>query len=40
MAMEAAQSDLQIKIGKMIFYITCAVSIWFFYWFNGINCPC
>jgi hypothetical protein len=38
--MEAAQNDRTIKIGKMIFYITCAVSIWFFYWFAGIQCPC
>jgi hypothetical protein len=36
----AAQSDMKIKIGKMIFYVTCAVSLWFFYWFNGIQCPC
>ncbi|KXJ99432.1 MAG: hypothetical protein NBKEAIPA_02719 [Nitrospirae bacterium] len=38
--MEAAQDDVKIKIGKMIFYITCAVSTWFFYWFGGIQCPC
>lgn len=38
--MEAAQDDVSIKIGKMIFYITLAVSIWFFYWFGGIQCPC
>ena len=38
--MEAAQEDIKIRIGKMIFYLTCAVSIWFFYWFAGINCPC
>jgi len=38
--MEAAQNDTAIKIGKMIFYITCAVSMWFFYWFSGIQCPC
>jgi hypothetical protein len=24
----------------MIFYITCAVGLWFFYWFAGIQCPC
>lgn len=29
-----------IKIGKMIFYLTCAIGIYFFYWFNGIQCPC
>ena len=32
--------DWEIKLGKIIFYITCAVSLWFFYWFNGIQCPC
>ena len=37
---EAAKEDIQIKIGKMIFYLTTAVSLWFFYWFAGINCPC
>jgi hypothetical protein len=40
MATAAADSDTMVKIGKMIFYITCAVSIWFFYWFAGIQCPC
>jgi hypothetical protein len=30
----------EIKLGKMIFYITIAGGIWFFYWFNGIQCPC
>ena len=29
-----------IRIGKMIFYLTVALAIWFFYWFNGIQCPC
>ncbi len=38
--MEAAQSDITLKIGKMIFYVTCAVAVWFFYWFAGIQCPC
>ena len=38
--MEAAQDDVQIKIGKMIFYITRAVGLWFFYWVGGIQCPC
>ncbi len=39
---EAARQDSEtkIKVGKMIFYITCAVSLWFFYWFAGIQCPC
>lgn len=30
----------EIKAGKMIFYVTVAASIWFFYWLNGIQCPC
>lgn len=30
----------EIKFGKMIFYLTIAAGIWFFYWFNGIQCPC
>ena len=38
--MEAAQDDVSVKVGKMIFYITLAVSLWFFYWFGGIQCPC
>lgn len=33
-------SEIKIKIGKMIFYITCAAGLWFFYWFAGIQCPC
>lgn len=33
-------TELEIKIGKAIFYLTCAVSMWFFYWFAGIQCPC
>jgi hypothetical protein len=24
----------------MIFYVTCALGLWFFYWFAGIQCPC
>jgi len=36
-----AQSDpIPIKLGKAIFYVTCAVSLWFFYWFAGVQCPC
>lgn len=38
--MEAAQSDWQTKLGKTIFYLTCAIGVWFFYWFAGTNCPC
>jgi len=39
---EAAQQDseIKVKIGKMIFYVTVAVGLWFFYWFAGIQCPC
>jgi hypothetical protein len=37
---EEEHDDVSIKIGKMIFYITCALGLWFFYWFNGIQCPC
>ena len=37
---EAMSTELQTKIGKMIFYLTLAVSIWFFYWLAGVQCPC
>ena len=32
--------EWETKLGKMIFYITIAAGLWFFYWFNGIQCPC
>ncbi|MER3421910.1 MAG: hypothetical protein C4293_00435 [Nitrospiraceae bacterium] len=32
--------ERETLIGKSIFYITVALSIWFFYWLNGIQCPC
>jgi len=32
--------DWQIKLGKIIFYLTAASGLAFFYWLNGINCPC
>ncbi len=32
--------EWEITLGKIIFYITCALSVWFFYWLNGIQCPC
>lgn len=38
--MATTDSDLKLKVGKMIFYSTVAVSLWFFYWFAGIQCPC
>lgn len=28
------------KLGKVIFYLTVAASLWFFYWLNGVQCPC
>ena len=40
MATATADIELKIRIGKMIFYVTCAVGVWFFYWFNGIQCLC
>ena len=30
----------EIKVGEVIFYLTVALSLWFFYWLNGIQCPC
>jgi hypothetical protein len=36
----APDSEIKVKIGKMIFYITTAIGLWFFYWFAGIQCPC
>ncbi len=32
--------EWEIKLGKVIFYLTVALSVWFFYWLNGIQCPC
>ena len=40
MATPTADSEAKVKLGKMIFYLTMAVSLWFFYWFAGIQCPC
>jgi hypothetical protein len=37
---ERVVPEWEIKLGKIIFYITCALSLWFFYWLNGIQCPC
>lgn len=39
-AEEPDDPEWKIKLGKMIFYITVALSVWFFYWLNGIQCPC
>ncbi len=30
----------EITLGKIIFYLTVATALWFFYWLNGIQCPC
>lgn len=39
-AQKEERLNWETKVGKMIFYITCATSLWFFYWLNGIQCPC
>jgi hypothetical protein len=39
-ASEEGVPEWEIKFGKMIFYITVVAGLWFFYWFNGIQCPC
>ena len=30
----------KLRLGKFMFYATCALATWFFYWFNAIQCPC
>lgn len=30
----------EITLGKVIFYLTVTLGLWFFYWLNGIQCPC
>lgn len=30
----------QLRLGKFMFYVTCALSIGFFFWFAGMSCPC
>ena len=37
---ERITTQWETKLGKMIFYVTCATALWFFYWLNGIQCPC
>ena len=37
---ERQVQDWETRVGKSIFYVTAAVELWFFYWFNGIQCPC
>jgi hypothetical protein len=39
-ASEEGVPEWEIKLGKTIFYITVALALWFFYWLNGIQCPC
>jgi hypothetical protein len=37
---ERQVQDWETAVGKSIFYVTAAVALWFFYWLNGIQCPC
>jgi len=30
----------KLKMGKMLFYMAAASGVFFFYWFNVIQCPC
>jgi hypothetical protein len=30
----------KLKMGKMLFYVAAASGVFFFYWFNVIQCPC
>lgn len=32
--------EWETKLGKAIFYLIVALSLWFFYRLNGIQCPC
>lgn len=32
--------EWETRLGKIIFYLTVALGVWFFYWLNGIQCPC
>jgi hypothetical protein len=32
--------EWKIRLGKAIFWSTVAFAVWFFYWFNAIQCPC
>ena len=29
----------KIRLGKAIFWSTVAFAVWFFYWFNALQCP-
>ena len=37
---EHEQQPIEIKIVKMIFYVTVAMGLFLFYLFNGIQCHC
>lgn len=37
---KARRLEWETKAGKIIFYLTVAVAVWFFYWLNGTPCPC
>jgi hypothetical protein len=30
----------KLKMGKFMFYLTASAGVYFFYWFNVIQCPC
>ena len=30
----------KLRLGKFMFYVSCALGVWFFFWFNVIQCPC
>ncbi len=34
------EPEWKIRLGKAIFWSTVAFAVWFFYWFNAIQCPC
>ena len=34
------EPEWKLRLGKFMFYLTCALAVWFFYWFNAIQCPC
>jgi hypothetical protein len=32
--------EWKVRLGKFIFYLTCAFGVWFFLWFAVFQCPC
>ena len=34
------EPEWKLRLGKAIFWATVAFAVWFFYWFNAIQCPC